>query len=293
MTNLGGRSAERSLGWLPLLAALVIVDACLPALAGSGEAVPSPPMMESGVEPDARDDAAIAALKRELVLRPEDAELNYRLGLALRQARRRTESVPFFERAVTIGPATRARLLDLGVAYSDVSRFADAESAYRRLLAGTPADPDALGNLANVSLRRGEFAAAIDLYKQAVAAQPRYLHGWYHLGHTLKFVGRTDEARDAYAKVLELTPATEREQAARIDALYQIGSMDLARGRTKSAEAYFQQVVKASPSHRAAHWGLAQALLRQGRTEEARVAIETHARLLAERPPTGPSASVP
>jgi len=303
MEHWWGRAVARSRRGLLLVAVITIGMTLGPARAGAaGEArAPAVPRSAEGGEPEGagggaasgtEEDALVAALKHDAILHPDDAETHYRLGLALRAARRRPESVASFERAAALGP-TRDRLLDLGVAYTDVSRFGEAETAYRRLLAGSPADADALLNLANISLRRGAFEAAIEQYRQALSSNPRYLFAWYHLGHTLKFVGRAAEARDAYKRVLELTPANEREQAARVDALYQLGSMELARGKALSAEAYFAEVTRIAPAHHGAHWGRAQALLRLDRKDEARQEIDAHTRLLAERAPTGPSATTP
>ena len=69
--------------------------------------------------------------------------------------------------------------------------------------------------------------------------------------------------------------------------------MDLARGKTASAEAFFAEVTRVSPAHRGAHGGRAQALMRLGRSDDAKKEIDAHARLLAEGAPTGPSASDP
>jgi Flp pilus assembly protein TadD len=205
--------------------------------------------------------------------------------------RRRPESLPHFEKAVAIGPATRGRLLDLGVAYSDVSRFEEAEAAYTRLLALSPGDPDAYLNLANNAVRRGQFDRGIELFGRAIAVSPDFLFAHYHLGHTLKFLGRRAPAEAEYQKVLGLPAKTPREAMARVDALYQIGSMDLAGGDAARAEGRFAEVIRVAPDHIAAHWGRAQALLRLGRNEEARAEIETHSRLLARRMPSGPAAS--
>lgn len=233
--------------------------------------------------------AAIDRLERVLEQRPLDGEAHYRLGLALRGAKRRPDSVLHFEKAVEIGPATRERLLDLAVAYSDVSRFTDAESVYERVFAIAPQDADAYHNLANIAVRRGDLTKAVPLFRKAIAINPRYLHAYYVLGHTLKMLGRPDEAYEAYAKVLELDPADEREQLARVDALYQIATIDLARGDDARAERRLGEVIRAVPDHRSAHWGRAQALLRLGRSEEARIEIQTHARVTASRPaPAGP-----
>jgi tetratricopeptide (TPR) repeat protein len=303
MEHWWGRAAMRSRRGLSLVAVITIVVTPVrrePALREKRARRAGPRSAEGG-EPEGagggaasgpEEDALVAALKRDAILHPDDAETHYRLGLALRAARRRPESVASFERAAALGP-TRDRLLDLGVAYTDVS-------ALRRGGDGVPAPAGGISRRRRRSAQPGEHLPSPRRVRggdRAVPAgafveSPLPLRVVPPRAHAEVRRARRGGAR-RLQRVLELTPANEREQAARVDALYQLGSMELARGKALSAEAYFAEVTKVAPAHRGAHWGRAQALLRLDRKDEARQEIDAHTRLLAERAPTGPSATAP
>src|SRR4029453_3260711 len=108
MRDRWGRAAARSLGGPPLATVIAIVWVSMSARAGAGEVSPVPgsassaasvtaPSAGDAVQDEAREDAAVEALRREVARSPNDADANYRLGLALRRAHRRPESVPYFE----------------------------------------------------------------------------------------------------------------------------------------------------------------------------------------------------
>jgi tetratricopeptide (TPR) repeat protein len=266
---------------------------------GGMKAPPPPSDEESGENVLAGDGSTesdteeIAALRARVERNPQSALAQYRLALALRREGRRPESVGHFEAAARIGPETPDLLLDLGVAYTDVSRFEDAQGAYERMLALSPGNPKAYHNLANLAFRQGEFDRAIGLYSKAVSADPQFLHAYYRLAATLKFTGRHSEAYAAYRKVIDMTPKSFREQKARIDSLYQVGAIYIARRDYVRADVLLQEVLKVAPDHPRAHYARAQALIQLGKMDEAQRELEIHAALLEQNPPPGPVATAP
>ncbi|MBU4490348.1 MAG: tetratricopeptide repeat protein [Actinobacteria bacterium] len=62
----------------------------------------------------------------------------------------------------------------------------------------------------NVRDRQEEFDAAIAEYTQAVAYNPARGDAWFYLAGDLERVGRVEEARDAYAKALDLCSGNEQ-----------------------------------------------------------------------------------
>ena len=80
--------------------------------------------------------------------------------MALHDANRKIEAVPHFEEAVALQSNVRT-LLDLGIAYASVSRFAEAEKTYYSLLALAPDYPLALHNLGNIAYKRGDDEEAV------------------------------------------------------------------------------------------------------------------------------------
>jgi Flp pilus assembly protein TadD len=55
-------------------------------------------------------------------------------------------------------------------------------------------------------MERGEFEAAADQFRIAVEVDPTALESRYHLGFVLEFLGRVEEARREYERVVEILP---------------------------------------------------------------------------------------
>ena len=162
----------------------------------------------SDPSPTAPDTPEITGLRQQLATDPHDADAHYALGLALRRIGRPHEALVHFEAAIQFGSQKQERVIDLGVAYADVSRFRDAEAQYRRVLEVAPHNPTALENLGSLAFLRGDMASAIDLYRQSLAAEPKNLVAHYRLAHACKFVGRSEEAYGEYNRVLAIQPAS-------------------------------------------------------------------------------------
>jgi len=66
------------------------------------------------------------------------------------------------------------------------------------------------GNLANA---RGENTQALDLFRRAVASDPVNAQARGFLAGGLSVLGRQEEARAEYARVIELNPSAPNSQA--------------------------------------------------------------------------------
>ena len=60
----------------------------------------------------------------------------------------------------------------------------------------------------------GDFVTAIAAYSEALQVDPRHEDALYYLGHCLSEGGRQPEARDAFARLLAVNPASARGQVA-------------------------------------------------------------------------------
>lgn len=85
-------------------------------------------------------------------------------------------------------------------------RFAEAESAYRRVLRTNPGDPDALNFLGMLQCQTGHPAEAAALLRRAVEADPKNPHAWVNLGNVLVVLQSFEEARAAFTRATELAP---------------------------------------------------------------------------------------
>ena len=68
--------------------------------------------------------------------------------------------------------------------------------------------------------REGNHAAAVDLLRQILTANPRLVDGWNQLGTSLEALDRHQEAIDAYKRAIEASPELGAEFGLRLGALY-------------------------------------------------------------------------
>ena len=80
-----------------------------------------------------------------------------------------------------------------------------------RLLRAEPANPNYLILKGAVLVRRGDHGPALEIYQRFLADYPRHAGAHLNYGHTLKTVGRLDEAVTAYRTSIELNPGTSGE----------------------------------------------------------------------------------
>jgi 2-polyprenyl-3-methyl-5-hydroxy-6-metoxy-1,4-benzoquinol methylase/tetratricopeptide (TPR) repeat protein len=101
------------------------------------------------------------------------------------------------------------RALEEGMAHHDAGRLAEAESAYRRVLAAAPHRPDALVLLGAIAYGRGNLESAVAAYRQAAAHAPGFLPAWINLANALEEQGRFDEALAAHRAALAIDERPE------------------------------------------------------------------------------------
>jgi predicted O-linked N-acetylglucosamine transferase (SPINDLY family) len=146
--------------------------------------------------------------------RPETAAEFNRLAIASYRAGDLDAAVLAWRRALEITPDLAEVAGNLGVALTDLRRYAEAEAAHRRSIALNPAAPDAWYNLGRTLHAAGTKADAVGAYEQALVLDPRHSGALYNLGLLLKELDRLAESIQRHRSVLEIEPrhALAREQ---------------------------------------------------------------------------------
>jgi tetratricopeptide (TPR) repeat protein len=103
---------------------------------------------------------------------------------------------------------------------------------------------------------------AIDAYRRVVALDPTYAAAWNNLGLLLHRLGRYEEARAAYAQAL-------RQDTRCCEAAYNLGSLYEDLSDLDAAIRHYRLALEIAPDYGDAHFNLAAALARAGRTREA------------------------
>ncbi len=115
--------------------------------------------------------------------------------------------------------------------------------------------------------RGGRLAEAVDLYRRAIALDPRNPDGPTLLGSALAGLGRNDEAVDCLLKALAIDPANAR-------AHNNLGIVYRGKGMGLKATDSFRQALALDPRLIEAHVNLGNLLADGGDTEGARAAYE-------------------
>jgi tetratricopeptide (TPR) repeat protein len=163
---------------------------------------------------------SVSLFERAIDVVPDNAVAQNNLGMAFVEQGRIADALDHFEKAVAIDPGDTDARSNLGNALRALGRPADAAEAYRLALRQAPSDASIHYNLATAlaDLRRGD-EAIVELH-EAIRLDPDYAKARFLLGTLLVGQGRVEEAREQFQGVLSRDPHDERaaEWVRRIDA---------------------------------------------------------------------------
>ncbi len=130
---------------------------------------------------------AAAAFAAGLAEQPGNARARTSYARALWIAGQREEAKAALRRAIADGPTETLPRFLLAVIHDAAGDAEAAVAAYRGVLEIDPDHQGALSYLANLGLRRGDYAAAVGHFERAIAAgateMPVFLHYWAALLH--------------------------------------------------------------------------------------------------------------
>ena len=152
----------------------------------------------------------LTVLQRE----PRNAFAYYLLGILTADHANHSKAVELFDRALAFAPdhapsyAQKARSL---IALNQREAALDAVQVASEQADLTPFTLDTLGVVLS---RAGRHDDAIAFYEKAVADAPDHSEYLYNYGAALQFLGRMNEAREAYQRVIAINPDDARARAA-------------------------------------------------------------------------------
>ena len=125
-----------------------------------------------------------------------------------------------------------------------------------RLVGEQPDNEYAYFFLGSAHFEKGAFAKAMKAYVLALELSPQYVGAMVHLGHTLRMLGRYDQALRMGRQVL----ARDKRDA---DGLYLMALSHYARGEEAAAKSYLERFLETGPEVEVAQeaQGLLQILL--------------------------------
>jgi tetratricopeptide (TPR) repeat protein len=182
---------------------------CREALAHDAGFLPAMRMLGELLHRQGKSPEALAVLKRARSLAPQDAGLNYSLGLVLRELARRAEAIVAMEAAIANDPDFPEPHNSLGGIRLEMRDVTRAESAFREALRQQPDFAEAHGNLGQLLAAAGDYARAEFHLVSAVRLKPEVLSAWQALGDLQSARGDWAQAKRSYGEVLRVRPADE------------------------------------------------------------------------------------
>ncbi len=168
------------------------------------------------------------------------------------------------------------QLTNRGKFHYDRGETAQAIELFQQALKLSPANPDALMNLANAYLLANDPANAIQLAQEVLAQNPNAAAAHYVIG-CADLRERQDEAA---VKSLQQAQDIDPTVGA---VTFQLALAQQELGQFDAAIALLEEVVRVEPEHPLAHYLLSQLFNRTGRNDAAKRQLEIHQQLQSKR----------
>ncbi len=162
-----------------------------------------------------RAPAALDALRKAQSLAPNSPRVNLQLAVALDNAGRKSESVPFYQSVLKYDSENAVALNNLAFSLAEDERDLDQALTYaQRAKQRAPGEDDVSDTLAWVYTRKRLNDNAISILKELTVKKPKNSLYHYHLGVALAQKGNRTAARQSLQTALGL--ASSQSDAAKI-----------------------------------------------------------------------------
>lgn len=148
------------------------------------------------------------------------------------------------------------------LAEHQAGRLANAEAAYREVLAENPGHVDALHFLGVIAYQLGKHTQAVEWITQALTQYERNVPAHTNLGKAYQAHGEPDRAIACYRRALELEPDY-------FDAHLHLAHAHAFRGETREALAWYRSALSRAPEDPAVRCALGNAFDDLGEPEQA------------------------
>jgi protein O-GlcNAc transferase len=225
-------------------------------------------------------DEAIHVLSSGIKTNPENFQLRYNLGLALKLKDDNAAAIPELEAASKLKPSAYEPHYTLGVLYMQDGRYDDANRELSLAMKLHPDNADGWATLGSLYRKMDKLAEAADALREAIRRMPDQPDSHLTLAAVLAQQGHPVEAAAERKKGADLERVAMNRQRATVST--HSGDSLLQKGQVADAIERYQEALSDDPNYAEAHRGLANALERQGKKEEA--AAERHQADELEKP---------
>jgi Flp pilus assembly protein TadD/thiol-disulfide isomerase/thioredoxin len=147
---------------------------------------------------------AIESFRRALNLRPRHALANKLLGSCLQRTGNARDAIPHLELSAELASEDAETHNDLGLAYVDIGRSEDAQTAFGEAVRIDPALAKAQFNLGICHARENDLPTALVHIQEAVRLKQDYTQAWVTLGRIHTINHHPEQAISALERALAL-----------------------------------------------------------------------------------------
>jgi tetratricopeptide (TPR) repeat protein len=151
-------------------------------------------------------DRAIGRLEQAAAVRSGDAQLRFDLGTAYENAGRHADAEASFRAATALKPDWAKAWSHLGRSQTMLRQLVDAETTLRHALTFSDYRIETLHHLGLLCTALRRHDEAIEYFLEAIRGHPRFFEAWNHLGNALAAQNKLDEALFAYSQSLGIEP---------------------------------------------------------------------------------------
>lgn len=205
---------------------------------------------------------ALSADEELLKSSPGDSDALILKGEILTRLRRAPESEAILQSAIKSDPENVAAHYQLGLAYSEMQRFADAETEWRRVVRVRPAMLEAQEKLANLAYHKGDLELLQQCGDAFLQYAPRSPEGLLIRGTTRLLRKDFEGANRDLQQVIQVAPQNAT-------AVTRMADLSAVEGNSAKAEHYYEQALALDPRAVEALQNLVNLLVRRNEKEQA------------------------
>ena len=209
--------------------------------------------------------AALSIADSAISRSPDTPDIHFLRGRVLTKLSRFVEAENAYREVISLDGKYQGAWFNMGTNYLRQNKTPQAIYSYNNEMKAH-SSAQTMVQIGKAYSDLGKLDSALLSYEKAIQINNNFAPGYMRLSHLKKDAGEINEAINHAKTGLELEPKN-------IDYKYFMGSLLLLNGQPKLSIPYFDQVVNDKPWHYWAHHNLGQALFRVGKKTQSELYI--------------------
>jgi len=211
---------------------------------------------------------ALALLIEARRLNPDDAGVEYDLGMISLRMSLFPDAVTAFDHVLKVRPDDPQALYGLGRSKMALAKFDEAEQAFEKYVHLRPDDASGFYALGFTLEALEHTAEAREEYEKSIVLEPQQTESYFHLGLISLEAGDLNRAQEKFERVLKRAPQ-------HAGALTGMGRIRFQQKQYPAAADFLKKAVDAQPKLREPHYYLGMVYARLGSKDNSEKELET------------------